>query len=321
MPVTARRIASLPCVFLLMAMGTFDSCSDDPSPGIQGSLTIAGGDGQSGPVSDTLSQRLLVQFRGVDESNTDLGDVAVEWEVLTGGGAIIAGETATRNDGTAGATWILGADAGPQTARASIPDADPELRVTFTATATGGSQTACTNPQVFQDDFEEERTWVDTVIVSNQDITASVSYETASGNPGGYRRMMHHFPSSGNQETIAVHHIYIEDGYYVPIEQGPVSHLRVTEDRIKFAPTGPNQIGTGFIVRKNDIDHIALLTGGVFGNESWGSVTVDLTGNDFSPPVDLSTGSYIFGYLRSNSSAGPIDLIHGLDNWKVEVCR
>jgi hypothetical protein len=133
--------------------------------------------------------------------------------------------------------------------------------------------------------------------------------------------MVHHFPPSTSQQTVSVRHIYIEDGFYVPVEQGGVSHLRVTEDRIKFAPTGSNQIGTGFIVRKNEVDHIALLSGGVFGNESWGSITVDLLGSDFTPPVDLSTGAYQFGYLRSNSSTGSIDLVHGIDNWKVEVCR
>lgn len=316
---TIRRLMTLPVALSLMAMSTFDSCSDDPSPGIQGSLTITSGNEQTGPVGSTLSQRLVVQFLAVNENTDELGDVAVEWEVLTGGGSITDADNATLSNGRAGATWILGSQPGPQTVRASLPDSDPFLGVTFTATATG--QASCANPFVIEDDFSEDRSWDDTIVLGTNDVTATVSLEATGGNPGGYRRMVHHFPQLENEVSLAVHHIYIEDGSYVPVEQGAINRLRVTEHRIKLAPTGSSQIGTGFIVRKNDVDHIALLTDGVFGNEAWGSITVDLVGSDFTPPVDFSTGAFQFGYLRSNTSSGPIDLVHGIDNWKVEVCR
>lgn len=313
-----RTIVSLPSALLLMAMGTFDSCGDDPSPGIQGSLYILEGNNQTGQTNQQLSQRLLVQFTGVG-SSFGLGDVEVEWTVLTGGGSFAGSSSRTSTSGTAFAEWILGSVAGPQTAQARIPGSDPELVVVFTATAIGGSTLVCTNPQVFQDNFDELRSWIDTVYASSGNVIGSVTHESSGGNLGGYRRMTHHFP--GGEQFISVRHIFIEDGYYTPGEQGAVDHLRVTEDRIKFAPAGSGQIGTGFIVRKNNVDHVALLTGGVFSSTTWDRVLVDLHGDDFQPPVDLSTGSYQFGYLRSNSTGGALDLVHGIDNWKVEVCR
>lgn len=303
-----------------MAMGTFDSCEDDPSPGVQGALAIVTGSGQTAPVGSTLSDTLVVQFSPATSGNIALGDVPIEWDVVSGGGSVDSAVSHTSEAGIAVVSWTLGPEAGIQTVTATVRASDPLLQVTFTATATGASTATCNNPHVFQDDFEEQRSWVDTVIRTSSDAVAMVNYEATGGNSGGYRRMLHHFPG-GAQEQISVRHIFIEDGFYVPIEQGAVSFLRVTEDRIKFSPTGANQIGTGVIVRKNDVDHIALLTGGVFSNETWQRVTVDLEGSDFSPPVDLSTGAFQFGYLRSNTSAAVLDLTHGIDNWKVEVCR
>ncbi len=319
-----RRLAWLPLTLSLMAMGTFDSCSDDPSPGIQGTLTIEGGNAQSGPIGTLLGAVLAVRFGGASETSSGaLGDVQIDWEVTAGGGTLDNATTYTTVDGYSQVHWTLGPTPGAQTVTATVPGSDPLLRVTFNAFATGGPTSACTNPMVFQDDFSEERSWVATAVTNDSAIaSATATYETAGGNPGGYRRMVHHFGAPSTAfTTLAVYHIYIEDGYYTPVEQGAIDHLRYTEDRIKFAPTGPAEVGTGVVVTRNDVNHVALLTGGAFGTETWGQVSVDLTGSDFSPPLDLSSGNFQFGYLRSNSSQAALDVIHGIDNWKMEVCR
>jgi hypothetical protein len=319
-----RRLASLPLVLCLMAMGTFDSCGDDPSAGVQGSLALQSGNSQYGAPGATLSAPLLVRFRGTDTTNTDeLADVAIEWEVTSGGGSLDSLISYTTEGGLAQAYWTLGSATGEQTVRATVRGSDPLLRVSFTAMAYGEPAAACTNSVVFQDDFEVARTWGDSVVTGDSTIaSASVALETAGGNTGGYRRMVHHFGQASTGFTsLAVFHIFIEDGGYTPVEQGAINHLRYTEDRIKLGPTGPAEVGTGVLVRRNSVDHVALLTGGAFSTESWNRITVDLHGSDFTPPLDLSSGNFEFGYLRSNSSQQALDVTHGLDNWKMEVCR
>ena len=51
---------------------------------------------------------------------------------------------------------------------------------------------------------------------------------------------------------------------------------------------------------------------------------MNLTAADF-PGVNFSStgGPITFGYFRSNTNTGggAVTLTHGIDNWKVEICR
>jgi hypothetical protein len=56
---------------------------------------------------------------------------------------------------------------------------------------------------------------------------------------------------------------------------------------------------------------------------TWPARRLDLAAADF-PGADLSrTGAPLhFGYCRANSTQGqPFTLTHGIDNWRLDVCR
>ena len=107
-----------------------------------------------------------------------------------------------------------------------------------------------------------------------------------------------------------------------PAERG---HWRVLKLVHKFAPlSATSAVGGGALIVQNGVNHIAPLTGGTFANSSnWESVEVVLRASDFTPAPDFSEGSpaMLFGNYRSNSNRFPLVIEHGIDNWRVEVCR
>lgn len=318
---TRLALAVLPLAVLLMAMDSFDSCGDDPSPGIQGTLDKVSGDAQTAGAGSPLPSQLWVKFGSTHpNSERPLGEVEIAWTVISGGGSITPATGTTDRNGYASAEWTMG-PAGPQSATATVVGSRPVLSASFFATATGSTGGTCGNPRTYADDFSTEKTWLVTT-AGDGSVTQSVLREPAAGNPGGFRRMTHAFTAATPDfVTIAVNHLYVEDGGYEPVEMGAVHHLRYHEDRIKVLPSGDARVGGAVLVRQGGIDHIAQLTGGVFGNEAWGGVTVDLTANDFAPPLNFASGNMEFGYQRSNSARFPIEVVHGIDNWRMDVCR
>ncbi len=81
-----RSLWILPGTLCLMAMGVTDSCSDDPSPGTQGTIEIVLGNGQTAPASTTLPVTLAVRVVGT--SGLALANVPVHWIVASGGGSV-----------------------------------------------------------------------------------------------------------------------------------------------------------------------------------------------------------------------------------------
>lgn len=135
-----RSLWILPGTLCLMAMGVTDSCSDDPSPGTQGTIEIFLGDGQSAPAATVLPVQLAVRVVGT--SGKALASVAVHWIVASGGGSVPNEYTTTNtlilNDAVATIDWTLGPTVGPQTLLATVDDLDPADTLVFTATATPG---------------------------------------------------------------------------------------------------------------------------------------------------------------------------------------
>jgi hypothetical protein len=216
--------------------------------------------------------------------------------------------------------------AGTYHVTAAVPASDPSLSGVYTLIVPPG-ENPCANPATISDDFSAELAWDTTVARSPsaplESLHPAVTTETAGGHPGGYRAMVHAFTAQTvDFVSLAVSH-YFTGQSYSPVESGAIDHIRYSEDRIKFSPTGSAQVGTGFILRQGGVDHIALVTGGVFGEETWHTVTVEFRPEDFTPMPDFSAagGTMTFGYLRSNSSRFPITVEHGIDNWKVEVCH
>ena len=98
-------------------------------------LTIVAGDSQTAQVNRPVA--IAPQVRVLDAAGNGAAGVAVLFQVATGGGTAVVGNTVTGSDGraTIGA-WILGSTPGENTLTATVTGLPP---VTFTATATGGT--------------------------------------------------------------------------------------------------------------------------------------------------------------------------------------
>ncbi len=132
-PVSVLTAAVLGASLFLAACD--ETSTDVPVPS---GIELTGGDAQVGVVGQSLAQ--LLSVRVVDGQGNAFAGVPVEWEVVSGDGALSA-SSATNADGVAEATWTLGTTAGEQTARASVPSVGS---VPFTATAEAGEATVLT---------------------------------------------------------------------------------------------------------------------------------------------------------------------------------
>lgn len=70
-------------------------------------LELVSGDGQSGLADSTLTDSLTV--RAVDASGNAVPATVVSWTVTEGGGALVAADDTTDQDGLSAARWRLGA--------------------------------------------------------------------------------------------------------------------------------------------------------------------------------------------------------------------
>jgi plastocyanin len=93
------------------------------------SLEAVSGNEQQGTAGTPLAEPIVV--RVTSDGNAATG-VTVSWSVSSGG--VVPASVATGADGTAGATWTLGTEAGTHTAQAAV-DGAVGSPVSFTATA------------------------------------------------------------------------------------------------------------------------------------------------------------------------------------------
>jgi hypothetical protein len=125
-------------VSVLGSLMLVSGCSDDDGNGPnEGTLRVAmaedeSGNGQTGEVSERLADRLRVVVTRGDEPAPD---VEVEW-ATGGGGSFTPTSSRTDDVGVATTFWTLGPIAGPQSAQATVTDAEGSP-VEFTATAEG----------------------------------------------------------------------------------------------------------------------------------------------------------------------------------------
>lgn len=103
-------------------------------------LVLVSGTGQEGAAGSTLADSLVV--RVVDRRGDFIQDVRVEFQVLSGGGAVSPSARPTAADGTAATAWTLGGG-GAQELRARVVGSDDLLKkmkvteVLFSAVAVG----------------------------------------------------------------------------------------------------------------------------------------------------------------------------------------
>ena len=97
------------------------------------SLVVISGGGQTGAVTSTLTQPLVVRL--VDAQSAPVSGATVLFTATGFNGTLTPTSATTNANGEASATWRLGAAAGTQTVNASSNGAAP---VSFSATATAG---------------------------------------------------------------------------------------------------------------------------------------------------------------------------------------
>ncbi len=104
---------------------------------VAASITIEGGDGQTGSAGSALPAPLEV--RAFDSEGHVAVGARVLFSVVSGGGSVGDPETVTDGEGRASTIWSLGTEAGePQRARAVGTGEDSDAEVVFEATALSG---------------------------------------------------------------------------------------------------------------------------------------------------------------------------------------
>jgi len=288
---------------------------------------------------DNFYARLVVRMEGtgtgrvaVDYSNYDAaqsfncvtaeGSCSLTLDLDDEGSATII-FTATADAGSEFAGWsreCIPEDLRPTESKLTMDEETGyECTATFDLVAA-----ACTNPLVIEDPFTTDAGWTTTVSTTTANVTQAVSAQATGGNPGGFRQMQHIFTGLG---AIAVFHTY-GAVTYDPRTQGAIDHLNYFEDQIVLNPPAPGAaVGTGFSVTQGGTRYSVVLRPptNAFTNTTWETTAaLDLTAADF-PGVDFSAagGPITFGFFRSNtnSGGGALTLTHGVDNFKVEICR
>lgn len=113
-----------------------------PEQGQPAAIAVVRGGGQEGHVGDALPDSVVV--RVTDARGRPVAAQRVAFSVSSGGaGAAVAPDTATTDgDGSAGASWTLGAAAGPQAVTALVVGASLTARLGATAVAAAATTLA-----------------------------------------------------------------------------------------------------------------------------------------------------------------------------------
>lgn len=136
-PMTDFPRRALPCLTLLLVLGA--ACGGDGGPTVPvvrtpTSITMAGGNNQSGIVGSTLPQPISVV---VSDARGPIPDVAVTFTTIDGGGAAVPPTRRTDQSGVAATGWRVGTQAGqPNQIRASVEGL--VTTVSFSADAISG---------------------------------------------------------------------------------------------------------------------------------------------------------------------------------------
>lgn len=202
----------------------------------------------------------------------------------------------------------------------------PPIDGPFAFVDRGCGDQPCFDPVILTETFELGDSFDATALPTNG-ASDTAMLQQAGGNPGGYRHMEHLLLGVPGGSAITVFHLF--DQEYDPAD-GAITHFNYSEDRIQYDPPFPSAvIGGGLFVVQNGIRYTFPLTsgGGTFASLSWERARIDDLGEtSFAAGLDFSeNGAPIqFGFYRSNShgeSSEAITTTHGIDNWRVEICR
>jgi len=123
---------------LSVAFNLSAACHDSKTPATavtpSQSLSVAGGNTQTGTVATSLQSPFIVRLTAGDGSG--VGGVTVTWAVTAGGGALSGTTVQTDDQGYASVLLTLGTTTGANTVTASTPDGES---LAFNASAVAGS--------------------------------------------------------------------------------------------------------------------------------------------------------------------------------------
>ena len=253
--------------------------------------------------------------RVLGDNDVPVDGVIIDWAATEG---FVNNLGPTDQTGRANAHWQLPVGTVPGSYLATATVSGRVLSVGFTVSLPVSA--TCNNPVVLTDDFGGVEHW--TVTTAGTGASETHQLLATGGNPGGYRDMQHQLGAVSN---IAVFHLF--DGVYDPAVSGMIDHINYQEDRIVLTPPFVGAaVGTGFLVMQNGNRYTsALITGGAFNSTTWQNATRnDITAQQAGGAnFKASAPTLQFGYYRSNTNAGasPEVLSHGIDNWRVEICR
>lgn len=281
-------------------------------------ITVGGGTGSGRVVStdpavaiDCTITNGIQGATGCDDTFDDAG----------GGGTFNL--VATASTGSTFTAWGGCPSPSGSTCTLAFATSDGDVVFNVTANFTGTPAAACNNPIPIQDAFDSDAGWTALEVADNANSSSIVAFQAAGGNPGGYRQMQHVFTGAG---TITVYHSYVAITYN-PSTQGAIDHFNYSEDEIELNPPFAGAaVGAGVSFTQGGIPNLVLLRPpvGAFTNTVWETTTrMELDASDF-PGLDLtaSGGPITFGYYRANTNnGGNLTVTHGIDNWKVEICR
>ena len=126
-----RAVAA--AILLAMMAGCGGGVPQKEPPRIATTLSITGGNNQAGTVGEVLPSPLVVRVG--DQTGKPLAGATVAWTVTSGSGTVDHASSSTGSDGTAGARWTLGTQAGANTLTAATGALTP---VSFEATGAAG---------------------------------------------------------------------------------------------------------------------------------------------------------------------------------------
>lgn len=120
-----------------VGMATLAACgsaNDGYDPSVATSVVYVGGSGQSADANSPVGE--LLTIKTTNFVGDPVGNVAVEWFVVSGQGTISKSTTTTDVNGISQVSWVLGPIVGTQTVQAVASLSGSP--VTFTATARSG---------------------------------------------------------------------------------------------------------------------------------------------------------------------------------------
>ncbi len=298
---------------------------------VSGPCTNCGAEDSSGPPPDTSGESLVI--------------VSGDDQTVGPGGAITLAARASHAGGTPtpGASINWTAESGTVSPRYSVTDANG-IGTTVWTLPSGlgsyrvfalyhnevqfrGSVAGCLDPYVIGDDFSTDVAgrWTSSgpgagPVVGPPTIW-SATYLAGSGNPGGYWRFQHvAHPPMG----LTVYHRFDVD-YDPALPGNEIDHINYTEDQIYLAPYSGSDVRWSLFLEQGGTRFAPSSGVRLFGNAAWAKgLQTNLTPAQF-PGANLGPGGgkIRFGIMRETlvSAGGPDTTNHGIDNFRVEVCR